>query len=270
MASTGDVYSADQIQVLSAIEAIRRRPGMYIGDVRDGSGLHHLLWELVANSVDERLAGHASRIRVSVEGPLAEVEDDGRGIPIAVAPRQGVRVVELVLTQIHCGPTFDGHLPHVHVSPRGYGIGLVVVNALSEELEVEIHREGYVWRQRYARGEPRGPLERGQRTERTGTRIRFRADRSIFGDRAAFDRAAVRERLVELARFNPGSTFELMCERICEPRGVGAFIDEWLDQDDAECIGDVLVTRAERSGIFSEGPSMRASTSRTCGSPTRS
>src|SRR5262245_8280415 len=110
MLSTPDVYSASDITILSGIEAVRRRPGMYIGDVRDGSGLHHMLWEVVANAIDEHLAGHASRVRVSIEGQLAEVEDDGRGIPIEpVARFDGKRAVEVVLTTLHCGATFDGH-----------------------------------------------------------------------------------------------------------------------------------------------------------------
>ena len=174
MTSKGDVYSVESIQVLSGLEAVRRRPGMYIGDVRDGSGLHHMLWELVANALDEHLAGHAKRIRVSVEGQVAEVEDDGRGLPIEPHPRLGISGVEAILTTLHAGATLDGHFPHVHVGL--FGLGLGPVNALAEELEVEVRRDGHSWHQRFARGIPLGPLERGARTTRTGTRIRFAKD----------------------------------------------------------------------------------------------
>ena len=109
------VYSASQIEVLDGIEAIRRRPGMYIGDVRGPAGLHHMLWELVANSLDEHLAGRASRIRISVEADLAEVEDDGRGLPVDPAPGLGIPMLESLFTTLHAGATQDGHVPHVRV-----------------------------------------------------------------------------------------------------------------------------------------------------------
>lgn len=219
------MYSADSIQVLSGLEAVRKRPGMYVGDVFDGSGLHHLLWEVVSNGLDEHLAGRASKVRVSMEGNLAEVEDDGGGISLEPYRQTDKTLLEVVLTILHAGPTFDGHLPHVHVG--SYGVGLAVVNALSESLEVEVRRDGWSWHQRYARGEPLGPLERGERTTRTGTRLRFRADASIFGP-LTFDRALVRARLGELAAFNPGLEFELMGEKIHEPRGIVAFLPEGL------------------------------------------
>jgi hypothetical protein len=166
-------YASSDIVVLTGLEAVRRRPGMYIGDVQDGSGLHHMLWELVANSLDEHLGGHARRIRVSVEADWAEVEDDGRGIPVDPLPEREMSALEFVLTTLHAGPTLDGHLPHVHVSPQGFGVGLPAVNALADPLEVEIRRQGFSWKQHYARGIPLATLERGPRTYRTGTRIRF-------------------------------------------------------------------------------------------------
>src|SRR6185369_2989934 len=218
------VYSASQIQVLDGIEAIRRRPGMYIGDVRSAAGLHHLLWELVANSMDEHLANRASKIRVSVEGDLAEVEDNGRGLPVEPAPGLGVSMLERLFTTLHAGATQDGHAPHVHVSPLGIGVGLPIVNALSEELEVEVWQRGYAWIQRYARGRAVTPLERGARSERTGTRIRFRPDRTIF-THPHFDRCAIHERLKELAIWNPQLTFELMSQVIHEPLGTVRWLD---------------------------------------------
>lgn len=216
-----DVYSCDSIQVLSGLEPIRRRPGMYIGDVREPEGLHSLLWEVVANALDEHLAGRATRIRVSLEGQLAEVEDDGGGVDTALHPASGVSLLECALTQLHFRPTLDGHFPHVHVG--NHGLGLVIVNALSEELEVEVRRGGWVWKQRYVERKPLGPIERVARTEKTGTRLRFRADRSIFGD-MVFDRARVRALLLEVCAFHPGLSFELMCERLHEPRGLFALL----------------------------------------------
>lgn len=243
--SKDDVYSCDSIRVLSGLEAIRKRPGMYVGDVRDGSALHHLLWELVSNALDEHLGGRATRIRVSVEGQIAEVEDDGRGMPIAPDAKLGLPLVEVALTQLHSSPTLDGHFPHIHVGR--FGVGLAIVNALSEELEVEVRRDGWSWRQRYERGVPLGPLDRGERSERTGTRIRFRADRSILGD-VPFDRDAIRRRLVELAAFNPALTFELMAEKIREPRGISAF----LYPDPSVEISDPFAMRSFPDGVLVE------------------
>jgi hypothetical protein len=119
-------------------------------------------------------------------------------------------------------PTLDGHLPHVHLASTG--LGIAVVNALCESLEIEVRRDGWSWHQRFARGVPLGTLERGARTERTGTRVRFRADASIFGA-TSFDRAAIHDRLRELAAFNPSLTFELIADRICEPRGIAALVE---------------------------------------------
>ncbi|MBS2019543.1 MAG: hypothetical protein JST00_42170 [Deltaproteobacteria bacterium] len=212
--------------------------------MRDGSGMHHLLWEVVSNSLDEHLAGRATRIRVSVEGQLAEVEDDGGGISLA-PDRHGVPFMERALTELHCGATLDGHLPHVHVGPTG--LGLAVVNALSERLDVEVRRDGWSWHRSFVRGVPVGALERRERTERTGMRLRFRADASIFGP-STFDRAAIRSRLVELAAFNPGLTFDLMAEPIREPRGIAALLDAGSD----DTVADVFTTRAVERDVLVE------------------
>lgn len=140
-------------------------------------------------------------------------------------PKLGASLLEHALTHLHCGPTLDGHFPHVHIA--GSGLGLVVVNALSEELEVEVRREGWRWLQRYVKSVPVAPLERISRTEKTGTRLRFRVDRSIFGD-MAFDRARVRDLLLEVCAFHPTLSFELMCERLQEPRGLFALLGDAL------------------------------------------
>jgi DNA gyrase/topoisomerase IV subunit B len=250
------VYSASEITVLEGLEAVRRRPGMYVGDVRDGSGLHHLLWEIVANSLDEHLAGRASRIRVSLEGNLAEVEDDGRGIPIDTVPGRSiagreVSALEWILTTLFGGPTRDGHSPHVHVSPSGFGLGLAPVNALCEELEVEIWREGFAWKQRFARGRSLGPLARGARTLRTGTRVRIRPDASIF-ESPRFDRHLVRQRLEEVALWNPRLTIDFMSQPIREPRGIVAWIDRLALENEVAPPRDIFVTSATRDDVFVE------------------
>jgi DNA gyrase/topoisomerase IV subunit B len=244
------VYSASQIEVLEGLEPIRRRPGMYIGDL-GAAGLHHLLWELVGNSLDEHLAGRASKIRVSVEGDLAEVEDDGRGLPVDPAPGRAVSMLEFLFTTLHLGATQDGHWPHVHVSPLGFGMGLAIVSALSEELEVEVWQRGYTWKQRYARGRAVTPLERGARTERTGTRIRFRPDSTIFKT-TQFDRHAIHERLRELAIWNPQLTFELMSEVIREPLGTVRWLDKLADEQEIERDGESFVLRTVQDGALVE------------------
>lgn len=240
-------YSSDSIVVLEGLEPVRMRPGMYIGDVHDGSGLHHILWELVANSVDEHLAGHASQMRVSVERELAEVEDDGRGIPVDVHPRSSKSAVEVILTTLCGSGTRDGHLPHVHVSPLHFGVGLSAVNAVCEDLEVEVRRDGYAWRQRYSRGVPLGPLERGERTDRTGTRIRIRPDRAIFSS-TSFDRARIRGRLQELAYFNPGLTVDRNSERLREPDGLAAWVRRMAKDHETEA-RDVFRTFGIEDGV---------------------
>lgn len=245
------VYSASQIEVLDGIEAIRRRPGMYVGHVQGTAGLHHMLWELVANSLDEHLAGRASKIRVSVEGDLAEVEDDGRGLPVDPPPGLEISLLERLFTTLHCGATQDGHVPHVHVSPLRFGIGLPIVNALSAELEVEVWQRGYAWHQRYARGRAVTPLERGARTERTGTRIRFRPDSTIFAQ-THFDRRAIRERLQDLAIWNPTLTIELMSEVIREPLGTVRWLDRLAQEQDVERDGESFVLHTVQDGVSVE------------------
>jgi len=242
------VYDAKDIEVLDSVAAVRRRPGMYIGDVRDGSGLHHLLWELVGNALDEHLAGHAKKIRVSIEGDLAEVEDDGRGIPVDPCGYYGTRL-ERALTGMHFGATEDGHAPHVHVSPLGAGVGLAPVNALCESFDVVVWRDGYEWRVQYARGRPLGPLQRGERTERTGTRVRMRPDASIFAS-THFDRGLVRSRLEELAIWNPALTFDYLSVPIREPLGTVRWLDRMAAEQGSERGTEAFVRRALRDNVL--------------------
>lgn len=163
-------YRAEHIQVLSAMEGVRRRPGMYVGDVTDGSGMHHALWEVIGNAVDEHLAGQATSIAISFDGARVTVEDDGRGIP--------VDVLEHVLTTLHAGTGWRSN--HVHLTAGLHGVGLAAVNALAAELEVTVWREGYEYVQRFARGEALASVERTRPTRRRGMRISFVPDFAIF------------------------------------------------------------------------------------------
>ncbi|MCS7173203.1 MAG: DNA topoisomerase (ATP-hydrolyzing) subunit B [Armatimonadetes bacterium] len=203
-------YGVHQIEVLEGLEAVRRRPGMYIGST-GSRGLHHLLWEVVDNSVDEALAGRCTRIEVVLhQDGSATVVDDGSGIPVEVHPQTGRSTVETVLTMLHAGAKFGSGA--YKVSGGLHGVGVSVVNALSEWLEVEVRRGGKRWRQRYARGKPTTPLETVGEAQDTGTRVRFKPDPQIFVERE-FQYELVRQRLEELAYLNAGLRLSLLDER---------------------------------------------------------
>jgi len=189
-------YGAESITVLEGLEAVRIRPAMYIGDT-DVRGLHHLIWEVVDNSVDEALAGYASKVDVilCVDGSV-RVVDDGRGIPVDIHPSEGIPAVELVLTRIHAGGKFDKD--SYKVSGGLHGVGVSCVNALSQWLEVKVNRDGKVYRMRFERGEPTGPLEVVGTSERSGTEVRFFPDDEIFST-TQFSYEIVSKRLRETA-----------------------------------------------------------------------
>jgi DNA gyrase subunit B len=204
-------YGADEIQVLEGLEAVRKRPGMYIGSTGP-RGLHHLVYEIVDNSVDEALAGYCDTIDVTIlpDGAV-RVIDNGRGIPVDIHRTEGKSTVEVVLTVLHAGGKFGGG--GYAVSGGLHGVGSSVVNALSSRLEVEVRRQGYVWRQSYGGGGvPKAPLERAEESSETGTTITFWPDETIF-ETVEFDYDTLRTRFQQMAFLNKGLRIDLHDER---------------------------------------------------------
>ena len=202
-------YGAEKISVLKGLEAVRKRPAMYIGDVGK-RGFHHLVNEVVDNSIDEALAGHCDKIIVTIkkDGSIS-IEDNGRGIPIEIHKEEGIPALQVVMTILHAGGKFDKDT--YKVSGGLHGVGVSVVNALSESLIAEIHRDGFVYKQEYSRGIPTTEVEKIGKTDKRGTIITFTPDSEIF-KHIGFEEETVKVRLKELAYLNKNLTIILINE----------------------------------------------------------
>lgn len=211
-----DNYGAGQIQVLEGLEAVRKRPGMYIGSTSE-RGLHHLVWEIVDNSIDEALAGYANQIEVVIEKDnWIKVTDNGRGIPVDIQEKMGRPAVEVILTVLHAGGKFGGG--GYKVSGGLHGVGSSVVNALSQDLEVYVYRNDTIYHQAYKKGVPQFDLKEIGETDQTGTAIRFKADGEIFTETTVYNYETLQQRIRELAFLNKGIQITLRDEREEEGR----------------------------------------------------
>ncbi|HEX6255243.1 MAG TPA: DNA gyrase subunit B [Euzebyales bacterium] len=241
-------YDATSITVLEGLEAVRKRPGMYVGST-DARGLHHLVWEVVDNAVDEHLAGHAQKVSVTILGDGGvEVTDDGRGIPIGLHAKERKPALEVVMTTLHAGGKFDTQ--SYAVSGGLHGVGVSVVNALSSRAEVEVSRDGGRHQIAFARGARTAPLKRVGKTRRTGTTLRFWPDPDVFDD-TTFDADRIATRLRETCLLNPGLRVDFADvrdgrrETFAFKRGLADFVDQLVGDDDTIVSKPIMISEAD-------------------------
>ena len=250
-------YSAGNIQVLKGLEAVRKRPGMYIGSTGP-SGLHHLVYEVVDNSIDEAMAGHCKEILVVLEkNDVVRVEDDGRGIPVDIHPTEGVSALELVLTRLHAGGKFDKG--SYKVSGGLHGVGVSCVNALSDWMEATICRDGHIYQQKYERGVPKSKVEVVGDTDKHGTTIRWKADKTIFTETTTYNFDTLKDRLRELAFLNKGIVIVFRDERLETPKeevlqfegGINQFV-QMIDEGKTIIPQEPIYINEERDDVITE------------------
>ncbi len=250
-------YGADSITVLRGLDAVRKRPGMYIGDTDDGSGLHHMVYEVVDNAVDESLAGFCTRIDVILNANgSCTVRDNGRGIPVDLHAEEGVSAAEVVMTELHAGGKFNQN--SYKVSGGLHGVGVSVVNALSEYLDLTIWRQGHEWTMRFCDGVAQAPLKQGKESDQTGTEITFLPSKQTF-TQTEFSFATLEHRLRELAFLNSGVNINLTDNRGIEPKTVNLHYDggiqefvTYLDRSKASLHETRIATSKETNGVTVE------------------
>ena len=266
--ATDHVYGGEQIQVLEGLEAVRKRPGMYIGSTGP-SGLHHLVYEIVDNSIDEALAGYCNHIEVTIkEGDIIEVADNGRGIPVGIQPKLGIPAVTVVFTVLHAGGKFGGENSGYKVSGGLHGVGASVVNALSEWLVVRVRQDGAEYEQRFRRGKPEGDLQKIGTAASTGTLVTFKPDPEMFVDTTVYDYETLLKRLREEAFLNAGVRITLTDERsqtlaenggaprrdtMCYEGGIRSFVSYLQQRRDLTPLHpQVIYMRGEGEGAVTE------------------